>query len=148
MKPNLTSTQRHILQVHLSTTWSVQGPPMEADRLLTFRRGVVEMGEGEGARLAGGRGVEGRRERREARRAGEAGWAEVTTEAILGAAFKTLLYSAPLGAVLEGAMPILLEGLCSTRTLVSWDRRAAAARCQFLRAICRPGNTCRGRGQD
>ena len=55
---------------------------MEADRLLTFRRGVVEMGEGEGARLAGGRGVEGRRERR------VAGWAEVTTEAVFKSLYK------------------------------------------------------------
>ena len=55
---------------------------MEADRLLTLRRGVVEMGEGEGARLAGGRGVEGRRVARRA---------EVTTEAILGAVFESLL---------------------------------------------------------
>ena len=54
---------------------------MEAERLLALRRGVVEVGEGEGARLAGGRGVEGQRGRRVARRA------EVTNEA----AFKPLL---------------------------------------------------------
>ena len=50
------------------------------------------MGEGEGARLTGGRGVEGRRGRREARRAVAA------TEAILGEDIKTLnlLDKAPL----------------------------------------------------